>query len=166
MKSCWYGPKNIVSIIGNLNGEESTWGEFLAVEIGGRDMKENAEAHAGDLNGLDPVVVVVVFKVSSHWDVDEEAETYSSHRYQLQEGIWVVFLPALPREDLVQDSAEQGNCDEKDAAQVEIAFDEGVVEQGGQQQDEVPEGHRVVGVLGLFVPLAVRQVLHFVGDHK
>lgn len=29
-------------------------------------MKENAEAHAGDLNGLDPVVVVVVFKVSSH----------------------------------------------------------------------------------------------------
>ena len=41
-----------------------------------------------------------------------------------------------------------------------------MVEKGGQEQGEVAEGDRVAGVLGLFIPLAVWQVLHFVGDHK
>ena len=38
----------------------------MAVEVGSRDMEENAETYADDLNGLDPVIAMVVFKVSSH----------------------------------------------------------------------------------------------------
>ena len=67
---------------------------------------------------------------------------------------------------MVEDSAEQGYGDEEDTAQVEIAFDEGVVEQGGQQQGEVAQGDRIAGVLGLFISLAVWQVLHFMGNHE